>query len=235
MTVSKSLGKGAYLFYEGGPVHGIYIVQSGAIKLSRTSSGGKEQVLHIFRAGESFGEDGLVSEAGNLADARAVQPSFVWMIQKAGFLALVRRKPALVLPLLRALHEHQATLMRLLDDLAFKDVNTRLANWLIEHCPDPHSARPCCVEPSMPMNVLAAELGTASETFSRALTRFRKENLVSTDRNKIVLLQPSRLTSYVEQAAPLTRFVFPLAAAAPCREKPENMESEPRFDKERRR
>ena len=34
LTTSKSLGKGAYLFYEGGPVYGFYIVQSGAIKLS---------------------------------------------------------------------------------------------------------------------------------------------------------------------------------------------------------
>lgn len=199
LTVPRTLEKGAYLFYEGGPVQGFCIVQCGSIKLSRTSSTGKEQVLHIYRAGESFGEDGLASEAGNLADARAVEPSLVWMIQKAGFLALLRRKPALVLPLLRSLHEHFATLVKLLDDLAFKDVNTRLANWLIEHCPDPRSERPCCVELSIPMHVLAAELGTVSETFSRALARFRREKLVSTDRNKIVLLRPSRLASYVEQ------------------------------------
>ena len=48
------LAKGEYLFHEGEPSRGCYLVQSGAVNVHRVSPSGKEQVIHIFRAGESL-------------------------------------------------------------------------------------------------------------------------------------------------------------------------------------
>src|SRR6516162_2312830 len=60
-TVPKSLQKNEYLFHEGDPAHGFYIVQRGAVNVHRVTAAGKEQVIHIFRAGESFAEVAVVS------------------------------------------------------------------------------------------------------------------------------------------------------------------------------
>jgi CRP/FNR family transcriptional regulator len=66
----------AYLFWEGGPVHGFYIVQAGAIKLHRLNRKGQEQVFHVFRPTESFAEETILSDAGYLpADAFATEDS----------------------------------------------------------------------------------------------------------------------------------------------------------------
>ena len=45
----KQLAKGEYLFREGSPAEGFYIVQRGAINVHRVSAAGKEQVIHLFQ------------------------------------------------------------------------------------------------------------------------------------------------------------------------------------------
>src|SRR6185436_7152341 len=82
-TVVKSVPKGAYLFHEGDVSAGFYIVQTGAINVHRVNAAGKEQVIHVFRAGESFAEGTLATDKGYPADARAVEASQVLLVQKA--------------------------------------------------------------------------------------------------------------------------------------------------------
>ena len=69
---SVKLAKGQLLFREGEPSRGCYLVQGGAVSVHRVNAAGREQVIHIFRAGESFAEASLASATGYPADARAV-------------------------------------------------------------------------------------------------------------------------------------------------------------------
>src|SRR5690349_16780821 len=75
VSVVKSLDKGEYLFHEGDPARGFYVVQRGAVNVHRVNATGKEQVIHVFRAGESFAEATLATERGYPADARAIEPT----------------------------------------------------------------------------------------------------------------------------------------------------------------
>ena len=54
--VDKRYGKGVSIFFEGDPGIGFYMVASGKVKIFKMSFDGKEQILHIFGAGEPFGE-----------------------------------------------------------------------------------------------------------------------------------------------------------------------------------
>jgi CRP-like cAMP-binding protein len=45
VAVVKALDKGAYLFHEGDPAHGFYVVQRGAVNVHRVNAAGKEQVI----------------------------------------------------------------------------------------------------------------------------------------------------------------------------------------------
>ncbi|MBI4658215.1 MAG: Crp/Fnr family transcriptional regulator [Verrucomicrobia bacterium] len=193
ISVVKSLGKGDYLFHEGIAVHGFYVVQQGAIKLHRVNASGKEQVIHVFRQFEVLGEEALLSEVGYPADACATEPSRVVLVRRAEFLALLRRQPELVVGLLRSLGHQFRLLLDLLEDLTLKDVQTRLANWLIQRCPNPESDTPYTIELPMAKRLLASELGTVSETFSRALAKFKKKKLLTIDGKCVTLLSPSRL------------------------------------------
>ena len=199
LTVVKSLDKGAYLFHEGDPSQGFYIVQSGAINVHRVSATGKEQVIHVFRAGESFAEASLATERGYPADARAVEPSQVLLAQKSGFLALLKRQPELALRMLASMSAHLRVLVGQIEDLTLKDVETRLANWLVKRCPDPQAQKPVSIELTITKRVLAAELGTVSETLSRTLAKFREQSLVEVKGRTLTVLCPAKLTSLLRR------------------------------------
>ena len=199
ITVTRQLAKDDYLFHEGEPSQGFFVVRTGGLNVHRLSGSGKEQVIHIFRAGDSFAEATLATETGYPAEARALESTQVLMVQKQEFLALLRRQPELALRMLSSMSQHLRVLVGRIEDLTLKDVETRLANWLIKRCPDPESQLPVLIELPVTKRVLAAELGTVSETFSRTLAKFREQKLLSVSGKTLQVLSPARLTALLKQ------------------------------------
>ena len=198
-SVLKALEKDDYLFHEGDPARGFYVVQRGAVNVHRVNAAGKEQVIHIFRTGDSFAEVALASPTGYPADARAIEPTQVLLVQKEGILGLLKRQPELALRMLGSMSTHLRVLVGQLEDLTLKDVETRLANWLVKRCPDPRSTKPARIELTMAKRVLAGELGTVSETFSRTLARFREQKLISVKGKTIIVLSPAALSQLLRR------------------------------------
>jgi CRP/FNR family transcriptional regulator, dissimilatory nitrate respiration regulator len=199
VTVIKSLAKGDYLFHEGGPANGFYIVQRGSVNVHRVNAAGKEQIIHIFRTGESFAEVALASDKGYPADARVLEATQVLLVRKEGILALLRRQPELALRMLGSMSSHLRVLVGQLEDLTLKDVETRLANWLVKRCPNPQGEQPARIELTLAKRVLAAELGTVSETFSRTLAKFREQKLLAVKGKTIVVLSPAKLNALLRR------------------------------------
>jgi CRP/FNR family transcriptional regulator len=195
VTTVRPLEKGEYLFHEGQPSQGFYIVQRGAVNVHRLTAAGKEQIIRIFRAGESFAEAALATPTGYPAEARALEPSQVLLVQKAGILDLLQRQPELALRMLGSMSGHLHVLIEQLEDLTAKDVETRLAHWLVKRCPDARSERPARIELTGTKRVLAAELGTVSETFSRTLAKFRELKLIEVKGRAITVLSPAKLSA----------------------------------------
>lgn len=194
VTVLKSLEKDQYLFHEGDAAMGFYVVQRGAVNVHRVNAAGKEQIIHIFRTGDSFAEVALASATGYPADARALEPTQVLLVQKDGVLALLKRQPELALRMLGSMSSHLRVLVGQLEDLTLKDVETRLANWLVKRCPNPQSEKPVTIELTMTKRVLAAELGTVSETFSRTLAKLREQKLLTVKGKTVMVISPKRLS-----------------------------------------
>ena len=199
VTVLKSLEKDEYLFHEGDPAIGFYVVQRGAVNVHRVNAAGKEQIIHVFRVGDSFAEVALASTTGYPADARVLEPSQVLLVQKAGILALLKRQPELALRMLGSMSSHLRVLVGQLEDLTLKDVETRLANWLVKRCPNSQSENPVNIELKMTKRVLAAELGTVSETFSRTLAKFREQKLLVVKGRTVKVLSPKRLAELLRK------------------------------------
>ena len=84
-------------------------------------------------------------------------------------------------------------------NLTLKDVETRLANWLVKRCPDPNSTEPVPIELKGTKRMLAAELGTVSETFSRTLAKFRDQKLLSVKGKILTVLSPAALTALLRR------------------------------------
>jgi CRP/FNR family transcriptional regulator len=180
----RSLAKDAYLFHEGEPSEGFYVVQRGAINVHRVSAAGKEQVIYVFRPGESLAEASVAGKQGYPANARALESSSVIVVPKAPFLELLARRPELGLRMLGSMSQHLRVLVGLVEDLTLKDVETRFINWLLKRCQDKIHGE-VSVELVLTKKVLAAELGTGSETLSRTFARLRAAGLLTVTGNTL--------------------------------------------------
>ena len=199
VSILKSLAKGEYLFHEGDAASGFYVIQRGAVNVHRVTATGKEQIIHVFRTGDSFAEVALASATGYPADARALEDTQILLVQKAGILALLKRQPELALRMLGSMSSHLRVLVGQIEDLTVKDVETRLANWLVKRCPNPQSESPVKIELTMAKRVLAAELGTVGETFSRTLAKFRQQKLLAVKGKTITVLSPAKLSALLRR------------------------------------
>lgn len=190
------LSKDDYLFHEREASRGFYVVQTGAINVHRVSAAGKEQVIHVFRMGESLAEAALAVPTGYPANARAVETSTVLLIPKVPILELLGRRPDLALRMLGSMSVHLRVLVGALDDLTLKDVESRLLNWLVKHG---RVAKAGVIELPGTKRVLAAELGTSSETLSRTLARLRDDNLITVAAKTITVHEPARLEAMLRR------------------------------------
>lgn len=199
-TVTKTLEKGGVLFREGDESCGFFVVQKGIINVHRVNAMGKEQVIHLFRAGESFAEGTLATEIGYPADAVAMEPSQVLLVRKDEFVALIARHPELAMRMLGSMSRHLRDLVGQIDDLQLKSVETRLANWLVKRCPDPESGDSFQFTLPIGKRVLAQEIGTVSETLSRSLARLRKGGMIDVDGKVVTVHDPSALFDLVRKS-----------------------------------
>ena len=195
-VVQKRLGKGECLFREGASFEGFYVVDQGTISVHRVNASGKMQVIHIFRAGESFAEAALAENTGYPADARALEQTSVLLVPKAPFLELLQKRSELALRMLGSMSRHLQALVGLIDDLTLKDVQTRLVCWLLKRCDKPLGDKAAIVELDRTKGVLAAEFGTTNETLSRTFAELRHLKLVVVSGRKITILNPRKLEEF---------------------------------------
>jgi CRP/FNR family transcriptional regulator len=198
-TISKNLAKGEYLFHEGAPSEGFYIVQTGSINLHHVSTLGKEYTIHLFRPVESFAEWTLVTESGYLAHARAAEATRVLFVPKPKFVELFGHRSEIALRVLQSISRYLEMFIGLLDDMVLKDVEARIAGWLLKRCPQPLSNAPAVIKLNRTKRVLAAEMGTTSETLSRALAKFREQKHLRVKGNTITVAKPRELQKLLQK------------------------------------
>ena len=95
--------------------------------------------------------------------------------------------------------QHLRVIVGLLDDLTLKDMETRLANWLLKQCPRPVGTAQVEIKLDRTKRMLAAEMGTTSETLSRTLAKFRDQKFLRVRGNTVVVTRPRELQNLLQR------------------------------------
>lgn len=196
----RSAPRAQELFREGDPARGFFVVRKGAISVYRLSADGTETVIHVFRAGQSFAEGALAAAGGYPASARVVEDCELLFVPREEFLALIRSHADIALRMIASMSQHLRLLVNTLEDLQGKDVETRLAHWLLKRCPTPRPAAPVDIVLGVTKSALAAELSTRNETLSRALARLRDAGEITVEGKMIRVLTPAQLDARLRRA-----------------------------------
>jgi CRP-like cAMP-binding protein len=126
------------------------------------------------------------------ANGVALESSKVILVQRAGFRDLICRKPELSLHMLASMSLHLKHLVQTLQDYKGRQIEGRLADWLMRHAP-PGAAS---FELPVTKKNLAGQLGVTSETLSRTLARFRDEGLIRVEGPRVHLLNLEGLRAH---------------------------------------
>ena len=182
----QSLSSGEVLFSDGDEATGFYAIESGRLKVFKLSPDGKEQILHLFGAGEIVGEVAVFTGSQYPAHAAALEPCRLLHFPKHAFLEIVSAEPALALELLAELSRRLRRFTRLVEDLSLKEVPSRLAAHLVLLC-DQQGSDEVVIDVTKAQ--LAAHLGTIPETLSRILARMAQGDLIELQGRRSVIVR----------------------------------------------
>jgi len=196
----RPLDRRETLFLEGDPVAGFYLVLSGLVKIYKLSVSGKEQVLHLAAPGQTFAEAAIFGFAAYPAGAEAVEPSEVLFVPRERFTVLLDECPDLCRRMLGALAVWLRRMTDIISSLAFKDVEARVAAYLLELCRSSHGKLEpgIGIELGIEKSLLASYMGTIPETLSRALRRLQDKGLIEVKGNRIAVRNPDSLLDILE-------------------------------------
>ncbi len=196
--VTKKLAKGESLFSEGQVSEGFYVVQSGAINVHKITPDGREQIICVFHAPDTFAEVTLATTESYPANAVALEPSQVILVLKNRFLDLILRKPKLSLQMLASMSLHLKHLVQTIQDIKGRQIEYRLVDWIFKHAPEPKPGQPVAFDLPVSKKILAGQLGVTSETLSRTFAKFRKEKLIQLDGSRLEIVEFDGLNAYLQ-------------------------------------
>lgn len=179
IVVDQVIRRGQTIFEEGDEGEGFYVVVSGRVKVFKLSPDGKEQILHIFGAGEPFGEAAVFAGEKFPANAEALEESRVFFFPRPAFVELIGQNPSLALNMLAVLSRRLRKLSSLVEDLSLKEVPGRLAAYLLYLSEGNKKAVE--VQLDVSKNQLASLLGTIPETLSRILAKLTREGFIKSN------------------------------------------------------
>ena len=196
IAVEKQFNKGQTIFSEGDETKGFFVVVDGRVKIYKVSSEGKEQILHIFEAGQSFGEVTVFTGQQLPANAQTLAKSRLLLFPRNAFVGLVTANPSLALSLLAIMSKKLRQFADQIENLSLKEIPARLASYLIYLAQEQGS------EDTVTLNVskgqLASLLGTIPETLSRIFAKLSGQNLIRVEGPRITLLDRQGIEDLAE-------------------------------------
>jgi len=183
----QSVERGDMILMEEDPSEALYFVVSGAVKVFKTSIEGKEQILCLLRAGESFNDVPILDGGPNLASAIAITPVVLYGMTKSDIEELLRENPRIAMNVIRVLSKKVRHFVSMVEDLSFRDVTSRVAKLLLDYATDHGGPEERTERPRLTQQEMAAMVGTAREVVGRSLKVLEEEGAIRMDRHRIVV------------------------------------------------
>lgn len=189
--------KGQAIFKEGQHAFGLYCINKGKVKLSKSGDMGKEQIVRMAAPGDVLGYRAILSGERYSATGTALEDCNVCFIPKELFLSIIRKDGELSMDMMRLLSADLRRAESTITHLAQKSVRERTAEALLflkETYGVDEDGETLSV--SLSREELSNLVGTATETLVRFLKEFKDNGLVKLKGKKILLSDLPALTRY---------------------------------------
>ncbi|HOO89731.1 MAG TPA: Crp/Fnr family transcriptional regulator [Syntrophales bacterium] len=191
IAVERHFDKGAMIFFDGDEGAGFYLVVTGAVKVYKLSSEGREQILHIVSEGGTIGAVPVFSGESYPANAQAIVESRLLFFSRTKFTDLITNNPSLTMNILAILSMRLREFTIQIENLSLKEIPGRLAAYLLDRSEELGNTE--FVRLNISKLQLAHILGTGPESLSRVLGDMKGRHLIEVDGSTIRLLDRGAL------------------------------------------
>jgi CRP/FNR family transcriptional regulator len=177
-----TLPRGHQIYWQGDACQGIAFLLSGMIRVYKCSEGGREISLYEIVPGETcilnascvIGRQGYPANAVTLADCTAM------LLPADAFRRLMERHEPLRVFIYSLLGQRLAEIMELVEEVAFRRMDERLRDYLLEKSTDGVLRAT--------HQTISNDLGTSREVITRLLRDLENRGEVHVSRNEISLI-----------------------------------------------
>lgn len=190
VAIERRFGAGEVIFFEGEGAGeaALHIVESGVVRIYKVSMEGREQVLRLMHAGDSFADVPAFDGGPYPANAAALEPSTVVVVPRRPLMDLMREHPEIALEALSAIGSRLRHLTVLVEDLSLRRVMSRVARLLQRYNGNANLSQA----------QMASMVGTGREMVNRSLNTLADRDIIEMHGSRITVLDPDGLDEVVE-------------------------------------
>ena len=181
--------QGDQIFAKGDPGNSMMAVLKGRVMITAPSQDGRQVVLTVMRDGDVFGEIALLDGKERTADATAATDCELLTVPRRSLLSLLERRPDLCIELLIVLCERLRRTNEQVEDLAFLDLEARIAKVLVRLAEENGNGR----APTRPVGVKISQralgelVGGSRESVNKHLQDWKRSGIIAIEKGSIVI------------------------------------------------
>lgn len=196
--IFNSFKKGQTLFIQGNHPFGIFCINKGNIKVTKTGPDGKETIVRIVQTGDILGHRSLFTDDDYMATATAMEDTEVCFIDKKFILKVIQENPSVALHVINKLSRDMGAAEKKLSSLHQKNVRERLAELLLS-LKTTHGIvenNRWKIELKLTREEMATMIGTANETLIRFMTEFKDANIIEQEGKTLYIKDEAELLNW---------------------------------------
>ncbi|MFA5059320.1 MAG: Crp/Fnr family transcriptional regulator [Candidatus Omnitrophota bacterium] len=195
----KIYEKGELLFYDSKPCERVFVIRSGRVKVFRTASSGREQILEVLEGGDTCACNPGATQWCCSSSAEALTTCQVWFLSREDYVRLVKVSSQLTHTLNRIFAERLSKFSSLIEKVSLDDTKKRLAKFLLDLHGNNVALRTQENLVSLPFTreEIAHRIGSSRETVARHLHEFKRKKLIEIKPKQIVILNKNGLEKHL--------------------------------------
>lgn len=199
----RGYSAGETIYFEGDEAQHLFLTAMGRVRLSRSTTAGREVVLDMLHGGEYFGNLRALGAAGYAETAVSHTDTCVLQISSGDFETVLSRHPDITLKVLEAVGRRLEESRELVKQLSTYTVEQRIASALLRlatRLGEPREQGELIQLPFSRQD-LAAMTGATAETVSRVMSRFTEGGLVRSGRKWVAVADRKGLEALIHEPA----------------------------------
>jgi len=177
------------LLKQGDPASQVYCLLRGSVRAFHRSDDGNEVLVRLFRSPASFGEMEVLAARPFVEYATTLEPSTIMEIPADIFMKLVTTQPKFSQAMAIDLASRLCISTHNEKSLAFCDVDTRLANLLLDYAEffGTRSEKGVRLNVSLSQESMARDIAVSRKSLTRALQKLKKGGVVGKHNARYVI------------------------------------------------